>query len=169
MKTASNRQIGFSLVELVVVVAIIGVIAAIAMPRVSRGSEGASEYALRASLRTLRDAIEMYCAEHLGQLPGANGSASQFWKQLTEKTKADGVSVGGSGDVVYGPYLRAPAPSLVGPNAGASGVIMTTSSPASSAINEAQVSRGWVYNYETGEIIPNTDDMDSSGVEYHTY
>jgi prepilin-type N-terminal cleavage/methylation domain-containing protein len=74
-----SRTRGFSLVELVIVVVIIGVIAAIAVPRISRGAKGAGESALRGSLATLRNAIDMYAPEHAQELaellaPRASGN-----------------------------------------------------------------------------------------------
>ena len=36
-------------------------------------------------------------------------------------------------------------------------------------IDEGDDSMGWVFNFETGDIIANTDDADASGVGYDTY
>ena len=59
-----TRGGGFSLLELVIVVVIIGVISAIAIPRMTRGASNAGATALRANLAVLRNAIEIYRAEH---------------------------------------------------------------------------------------------------------
>ena len=69
MRSRSQTR-AFSLVELVIVVVIIGVIAAIAVPRISRGAKGAGESAVRMSLTGMRNAIDMYAAEHGGAWPG---------------------------------------------------------------------------------------------------
>src|SRR3990172_1352548 len=100
MKVRSGKK-AFSLVELVIVVVIIGVIAAIAVPRISRGAKGAGESALRGSLASLRNAIDMYSAEHGGAWPGADNDEDTLIRQLTAKTKADGTA-----DGTFGPYLR---------------------------------------------------------------
>ena len=105
MKTRSKAH-GFSLVELVIVVVIIGVIAAIAVPRISRGSKGAGDAALRASLAGIRNAIDMYAAEHGGAFPDGADQATIEGK-LIQKTDFDG-TVNASGD--YGPYLRSGFP-----------------------------------------------------------
>ncbi len=159
-------RIGFSLVELVIVVVIIGVIAAIAVPRISRGAKGAGESALRGNLASLRNAIDMYAAEHGGTWPGADGLEQTLIDQLTKKTNLAGAP--DAADATFGPYLRRGFPPVpVGPNAGkAKGVIMTDAAPA---VAEAQDTKGWVYNYKTGEIIANTDDQDESEVGYDTY
>ncbi len=63
------RSHGFSLVELVVVIVIIGIIAAIAVPRMSNAVAGARESVLKADLRALRTAIDLYAIEHDGSPP----------------------------------------------------------------------------------------------------
>lgn len=163
-----SRQRAFSLVELVIVVVIIGVIAAIAVPRISRGARGAGEAALKGSLAGLRNSIDMYAAEHMGAWAGADGLAATLIAQLTKKTDAAGVVGTIAGVHIYGPYLRAGFPPVpVGPNVGATGVFMTTTSPPAPV--ELTTTAGWVYNYETGELIANTDDLDEKNVGYDTY
>lgn len=171
-----NRQVtiskrGFSLVELVIVVVIIGVIAAIAVPRISRGAKGAGDSAARGSLQGLRNAIDMFNAEHNGIWPGADGTEATLSSQLTKKTDAGG-TVGTGAAYIYGPYLRGGFPPVpVGPNAGsAKGVIMTTAADLTTAIDETtDKTLGWIYNYQTGQVIPNTDDNDESGLPYSGY
>ncbi len=107
------RKPGFSLVELVIVVVIIATIAAIAVPRISQGAKGAGEAALRGSLAAMRNAIDMYSAEHNGDYPGADSLNTTVVRQLTTKTDITG-AVGTD----YGPYLRRMPPVPVGPNAG---------------------------------------------------
>ena len=154
----------FSLVELVIVVVIIGVIAAIAVPRISRGAKGAGESATRMSLTGMRNAIDMYAAEHGGAWPGADGAEATLITQMTTKTDATG---GIAGDVIFGPYLRGAFPPIpVGPNVGENGVIMLN---VPLVVDEAQVTMGWVYNYTTGEIMANTNDPDDKGDLYNTY
>ena len=161
-----SRKRAFSLVELVIVVVIIGVIAAIAVPRISRGAKGAGESALRGSLASLRNAIDMYSAEHGGAWPGADNLEATLIRQLTEKTDAFGVAGG-----TFGPYLRRGFPPCpVGPRVGDTGVALVTTTPLNSATaTEGTVGKGWVYNYQTGEIIVNTDNPDDSGVITNTY
>jgi len=163
MQVRSGKR-AFSLVELVIVVVIIGVIAAIAVPRISRGAKGAGESALRGSLASMRNAIDMYAAEHAGAFPGADGVEATLLRQLTEKTDVLGVAGGN-----YGPYLRRGFPPCpVGVRTGDTGVILNnTASPP--AVSEATAGKGWIYNYSTGEIIANSDDPDDSGVVTSTY
>ncbi len=163
MKSRTKKS-AFSLVELVIVVVIIGVIAAIAVPRISRGAKGAGESALRGSLASLRNAIDMYAAEHGGAWPGADAAEATLIRQLTEKTDVNGAAGGN-----FGPYLRRGFPPCpVGPRTGDTGVSLTNISPL--AVAEATAGKGWIYNYATGEIIVNCDDLDESGnVNYDDY
>ena len=168
MKSASRTR-GFSLVELVIVVVIIGVIAAIAVPRISRGAKGAVEASVKGSLAGLRNAIDMFAAEHGGAFPGSytGDLEADFIAQLTSKTDADGAVGTTAGTHIYGPYLRSGIPPLqVGPNKGATGVILAATGPT---VVEATTTAGWVYNTVTGEIIANTDDEDESQKGYDTY
>ena len=168
MKTRSQAR-AFSLVELVIVVVIIGVIAAIAVPRISRGARGAGESALRGNLASLRNSIDMYAAEHGGTWPGADGQETTLTDQLTKKTNSSGATTGSN--LIYGPYLRGGFPPIpVGPNVGENGVIMTTAADITTAIDETtDTTKAWVYNYQTGEIIANTDDPDEKGDGFETY
>lgn len=146
----------FSLVELVIVIVILGVIAAIAVPRISRGAAGADESSLRQSLAVMRTAIEMYSAEHGGDYPGKDGSASTFQDQLLKYSNRNGgVSDTKTGAFIYGPYLRRQIPPLpVGIKAGQNAVKMVNSGPAADTAGDF----GWVYNYSSGAIIGNADD-----------
>ena len=166
MKVRSGKR-AFSLVELVIVVVIIGVIAAIAVPRISRGAKGAGESALRGSLASLRNAIDMYSAEHGGAWPGnvsGVGDEPTLIRQLTEKTNFSGVS--NVADSNFGPYLRRGFPPCpVGARTGNTGVILVN--PI--AVAEGSTGKGWIYNHTTGEIIVNCDDPDDSGVPANTY
>ena len=164
---SSTRTSAFSLVELVIVVAIVGVISAIAIPRISRGAAGAHEASVRANLSAIRAVIVLYAAEHGGQLPG-DGTAveSTFIGHLTKKTDSAGNTGTTAGIHIYGPYLRSIPALPVGPYLGSTGVEMTSTNPP--AANE-NAGLGWVFNYQTGDIIANTDDLDSDGAGYDTY
>jgi general secretion pathway protein G len=161
-RTKTRGPAGFSLIELVIVIVIIGIIGAIAIPRMSRGAAGAADSALKGNLAVLRNAIELYAAEHGGQFPPMN----QMPLALTGYSNAAGTDFAAtkSSTRIYGPYLRAVPPLPVGPQKGS--VTFTDTADA----NPTEASAAWVYNATTGAIRANTGTLtDDSGREYSTY
>lgn len=161
MKTR-NGKTGFSLVELVIVIVIIGVIAAIAVPRISRGAAGAGASALRADLHVLRNAIDMYAAEHGGDFP----TLLSFEAQLTDFTDDSGnVSPTSTKDSTYkyGPYLVSIPALKVGDGKGGTGIAADAAT--------ATADDGWVYDEDTGAIKANAGDTaaDEDGDLYKDY
>lgn len=146
---ANPKARGFSLVELVIVVVIVGLLAAIAIPRFSRGAAGASDSALSGDLAVLRNAIEMYGAEHNGTYP----LAATFEAQLTQYTNLAGAtSAAKDADYPYGPYLHSVPALKVGAAVGATGVKAVVAAPST---QDADTSVGWLYNQTTGQIYAN--------------
>jgi len=154
----NRRNRGFSLLELVVVVVIIGIIAAIAIPRLSRGSAGASDSALTGNLAVLRNAIDLFSAEHNGAYP----ALATFSNQLTQYCDANGTDLVTAKDAnhPYGPYLRAVPTLPVGADKGKTSVV---------AIYTA--GNGWVYDATAGKINANCSDLevDATGKKYSSY
>jgi prepilin-type N-terminal cleavage/methylation domain-containing protein len=148
---------GFSLLEVVIVVAIIAILAAIGIPRMSRGAKGASDAALTGDLATLRNAVDLYAAEHTGAFP----TATDINTQLTEYTNISGVvNATKTTTHIYGPYMRAIPPLPVGTKKG------------NSKIADANgVGVGWIYNGTDGTIKTNTTDLekDEAGKQYNMY
>lgn len=170
MKWAKSKR-AFSLVELVIVVVIIGVIAAIAVPRISRGARGAGDSSAKYNLALLRNSIDMYAAEHVGDFPGAKiagedaaGTQEAFVAQLVKFTNKSGDPADArdaSTGHIYGPYLRKGMPPCpVGPNKGDTEISMAATGPAVAG------TEGWAYNYDTGDIIINTDATGEDNVAY---
>ncbi len=153
----ANRSTGFSLLELVIVVVIIAIIAAIAVPRLSRGTAGAADSALRGDLAVLRNALDLYNAEHGGAYP----AVATFADQLTVYSNAaGGTSATKTVTHIYGPYIRQVPTLPVGAEKGSSGVAAA-----------AAAGVGWVYTAATGSIQANCTDaeVDVEGKKYNTY
>jgi type II secretory pathway pseudopilin PulG len=147
------------MLELVIVIAILAIVAAIAVPRLSRGSQGAAEAALKRDLNVLRNALELYRAEHGGGLPDNN----MIDTALFAYSNGDGTVFSGTAttECYLGPYLRPPPPPLpVGRRKGAQALWYTTDDHIA-----------WVYSKADGTIKPNTDgdETDASGTLYSDY
>jgi len=160
--TPAHRRVSdrsaFSLIELVIVVVIIGIIGAIAIPRMSRGAAGAADSALVGDLAVVRSAIDLYKAEHGGDLP----ALATFEDQLTEYSDPLGAtSATKDTDHYLGPYLREIPVLKVGSNRGKNGVVDS----------QGGTTAGWVYDETTGEFFANLPDSetDVEGVQYNAY
>lgn len=146
-----KRSAGFSLIELTIVLVIVGVVAAIAVPRFSRGSKAAADAALAEKLQTVRQAVEVYHAEH-GRYP----SLAAIQEQLTHYTDAAGnVFPAKSRPDLLGPYLRA-FPSRKD---------RARAKVAATAASNVD----WVYNEATGDIRATANGADDTGKPYAAY
>jgi len=161
MNDSRQKRNGFSLVELVIVVVIIGVIAAIAVPRISRGAKGAGDAAVRMTLAGIRNAIDMYAAEHGGTYPSGADQAAMEAK-LVGKTDAQG-----NPGTEFGPYLRSGFPPIsVGPLKGQSDLKFPLTASGDPAADDTTA---WAYSTDTGKFIANTTATDDNGVAYSDY
>jgi len=152
-----RRNRGFSLLELVVAVVIIGIIAAIAIPRLSRGSAGAADAALAGNLAVLRNAVDLYSAEHGGDFP----AVADIDTALLQYSDALGnISATKDATHIYGPYIRRIPPLPVGARKGEIGIAAADGNTV-----------GWIYNASSGAIRANTTDteVDSSDKKYSDY
>ncbi len=79
----------FTLIELLIVVAIIGILAAIAVPNFLNAQIRAKISRVKADLRSIQTAIEMYSVDHgreirdTREIPDYYGNALHVWSQLT--------------------------------------------------------------------------------------
>ncbi|MEI7835193.1 MAG: prepilin-type N-terminal cleavage/methylation domain-containing protein [Planctomycetota bacterium] len=157
MRNKKMNRSGFSLLELVIVVVIIGIIAAIAIPRMSRGSAGAAESALSGNVAVIRNAIDMYAAEHNGTFP----AVATFSAQLTTYSSAAGAtSTTKDATYLYGPYLQQ-VPALP---VGAAKGNTTVAAAAGTGV-------GWIYSATAGTISSNTTatEVDAGGKKFSDY
>ena len=154
-----RRNSAFSLLELVIVVVIIGIIAAIAIPRMSRGARGADESALKGDLAILRNAIDLYAAEHGGNFP--SGTAAVVAAQLIQYSDVQGVT-SPTKDVatakIYGPYVKAIPPLPVGTKKPDANLFVTANAADTPP---AAGTDGWWYNSASGDFRANLADTET--------
>lgn len=109
MKAGSRKgQAAFTLIEMLIVIVILGILAMVIIPQISTSTDDAKLSTLRTNLSVMRNAVELYYAQH-SAYPGA-GTAT-FADQLTQYTKADGtVSATRTADAKFGPYIKGTIP-----------------------------------------------------------
>ena len=101
--TLRNIKKGFTLVELLIVIIIIAVLAAIAIPKFSNSSQRSKESSLRANLKLVRNAIDLFRAD-TGAFPATMAGLTA---STTSGLSAAAAACSFSGNVWRGPYLQA--------------------------------------------------------------
>jgi general secretion pathway protein G len=182
VRAAAQR--GFTLVELLIVVIILAILAAIVIPQFSSATTDTQEAALDSNLGGLRNAIELYKAQH-ATYPGAvatnggtctatKGSANAAGAQafldhlLMYSDTAGNTCSLGDATYKYGPYLRKAVPNdAITQKGSLVGEITVTSTGAPLA--PAAATGGWAYDTKSGQIVMNSNATDSKSKAYSTH
>jgi len=175
-------QKGFTLVELLIVVIILAILAAIVIPQFSSSTTDAQEAALDSNLNALRSAIDLYRAQHGGKFPGAVAATGAtctvgtagtgaintqqaIIDQLTKYSSATGTTCSGADPTtVLGPYLRKGLPA--DPITNNAAIAVAT---AGTPLAPAAATGGWAYDVKTGQIVMNSNAVDSKSAAYSTH
>jgi prepilin-type N-terminal cleavage/methylation domain-containing protein len=185
-------QTGFTLMELLIVVVILAILAAIVMPQFSSSGIDAREAALDTNLGVLRTAIQLYRGQH-GVYPGAVTAVSAACAPGTTGT---GIAAGGAGTTAsqafidqlvlfsnaaggtcdvntglafnLGPYLRGGIPNDPITGLG-SAVANITTTAAGTALAAGGTAGGWLYDTVSGQIVMNSNALDSRNNAYWTH
>ena len=140
------------------------------MHRIQNHATLAKESAAKDNLRILRNAIEIYAAQHNGVPPGyQNGDTSanpSQWVFILQLTKASNVSGAiadpGTAGYDYGPYISKPP---ANPFNGMKTLKMLEAGEDFTAGG----SYGWLYKPTTRDIRLNWPGTDTKGVNYIDY
>ncbi len=113
-----QKQIGFTLIEILIVIVILGILAIVIVPQLTVSTEYAKLQTTKTNLRILKEAIGLYHLQHNNAYPGDNNISGNpasntglakkaFLQQLTRYTNTNG-SVSDTKDATYkfGPYLK---------------------------------------------------------------
>lgn len=145
-----KKRRGFTLVELVVVIMILGVLSAVAVPRLFSTTKSATDGAMRQTVSSLRGAIERYAADHNGQLPGSDASATTFKSDLV-------------------PYLR-PGQPFPKCSVGAKNADIRIETAGTVLTGDASPTQGWAYDNKSGQFIVNSSAVSNDGTTlYHDF
>lgn len=182
-------QAGFTLVELLIVVIILAILAAVVIPQFSSSTTDAKESALDANLAALRNAIELYRVQHNAIYPGAvatsagaacaapaakgTGAANsaQAWIDslvMYSDVSGNTCTVGDATVYKFGPYVRGkvPADPITGKGSVAADIVVTTTGVP---IAPAAATGGWATDTKSGQVVMNSNALDSKGVAYSTH
>jgi prepilin-type N-terminal cleavage/methylation domain-containing protein len=180
-------QAGFTLVELLIVVIILAILAAIIVPQFSSATIDAQEAALDANLNRMRSVIELFQAQHNGMYPGATassggscpsggspgtgmaGTAQAFMDHLLMYSDSTGKTCSvGDTTYKYGPYLRKGIPhDAITRKGSIAAEIVVTSTGA--PLVPAAATGGWAYDTKSGQVVMNSNALDTRGKPYSTH
>ena len=180
----ARLQRGFTLVELLIVVIILAILAAIVIPQFSSATTDTKEAALDSNLGGLRNAIELYKAQHTTypggvattggtcaatKGTGAINSAQATIDHLLMYSDGSGNTCSlGDGTFKYGPYIRKAVPNDAVTGKGSLvGEIVVTSTGA--PIAPAAATGGWAYDTKSGQVVMNSNATDSKGAAYSAH
>lgn len=180
-------QAGFTLVELLIVVIILAILAAIVIPQFSASTTDAKESALGANLGTLRAGVELFHVQHGTPYPGGTATTggtcpggtlgtgaintAQAWMDhllMASNAAGQTCSLSDPANFKFGPYVRKgiPADPITGKGSVVAEIVATSTG---APIVPAAATGGWAVDTRSGQIVMNSNALDSKGKAYSTY
>ena len=153
-KHAHKKEMGFTLIELMIVVAIIGILAALALPKFASLLEKSREAATKGNQNALRGAISIYYGDNEGTNP-----------EYIFTTQA----------YMFSRYIDGLPPVKATHSGIGQGTIESPSGtdamhvPLAAGESFTVTGTGWRYGQFTGHIFINSSITDSKGMPYSTY
>ncbi len=155
--TRQRGRAAFTLIEMLIVIVILGILAVVIIPQISSSTDDAKLSALRTNLNAMRNAVEIYYAQHNSIYPGAvlGGAASAseaFVQQLTRYTDVAGnVATVKDATFKYGPYIKGGALGM-NPFNNRNDVTVDTAQ-ADITVKASSGATGWKFYAKTGVLI----------------
>jgi type II secretory pathway pseudopilin PulG len=150
---------------MLIVIVILGVLAMVIIPQISTSTDDAKLNTLRTNLSTMRNAVELYYAQHNSIYPGAAlggaaDAATAFVQQLTQYTSADGsISAVKDGTHKFGPYIKGGSLAMNPFNELSDVLVDTTENDIT--VRAADGTTGWKFYAVTGVLMANDGGHDS--------
>jgi len=165
---STNRERGFSLVELMIVVAVLGILAALVLPELRGHTTEAKAAAAANNLHIFRAAIELYAAQHNAVAPGYLNGVVAPWTfplQMTCYSDRNGnVASQPSSRFLHGPYLEE-----IPTNPFNNKKTVEILSDGEDFPAEADGSFGWIYTPATKEVRLDAPGTDKNRRRYYDY
>ena len=164
-RTGNGNRRAFTLIEMLIVIVILGILAMVIIPQISTSTDDAKLNTLRTNLGAMRNAVELYYAQHGSTYPGAElGGAADantaFVQQLTRYTDATNtISNTKTAAAKYGPYIKG-GQLPMNPFNELRDVTVDTDT-ADITAKSSDGSTGWKFYSKTGVLMANDGDNDS--------
>jgi len=154
--SARKKEMGFTLIELMIVVAIIGILAALALPKFASLLEKSREAATKGNQNALRGAISIYYGDNEGVNPEFVFTTFEYtFSRYLDKLPPVKASHSGIG---------------VGTTESPSGTdALHVGTTTLEVFVAADKGTGWKYGQATGHIYINSAATDSKSLPYSTY
>lgn len=177
MRRPIRDQRGFTLIEMIIVIIIMGILAAVIIPQIGTSTEDAKLSTVKTDLTTLRNAVEIYYAQHNSTYPGYNqndgtagpaaaaAAATAFVDQLIQYTDIDG-DVQGTKDAThkYGPYIKA-GKLPVNPYNDSNAVVCDVATvDITTRVWDGTGTAGWHFYTQTGVLVANDSAAHATGL-----
>jgi len=119
--TQNKSRAAFTLIEMLIVIMILGILAMVIIPQISTSTDDAKLSTLKTNLSSMRNAVELYYAQHNSAYPGAGSTTNNptgvgsepediMVAQLTRYTDVGGnISNSKTAVFKYGPYIKGTA------------------------------------------------------------
>ena len=155
----------FTLIEMLIVIVILGILAMVIIPQISTSTDDAKLSTLQTNLNAMRNAVELYYAQHNSsypgaQLGGATSATEAFVQQLTRYTDVDGnISNVKDATFKYGPYIK--GGELPTNPFNELNTVMVDTVQNDITVRASDATTGWMFYTITGVLMANDGNHDT--------